>query len=187
VLGAVEEKLAAAPGRRLKLVANLPFSVATPILGNLLALDRPPEMMTVTIQKEVADRIVARPRSKDYGALSIWVQSQARAEIVRVLPPAVFWPRPKVFSAFLKVTLDEPARRRIPDRQFFHSFVRAMFFHRRKLLRSELLSAFKKGLDKPGVDRLLAELGLRPTARAEELDVATFLVLCEAVRATVGD
>ena len=102
-----------------KLVANLPYNIATPLISNLLALDRPPWTMTVTVQKEVADRIVARPGVKDYGGLAIWVQSQCRAEIVRVLAPSVFWPRPKVSSAFVQITLDESLRRQIPDRAFF--------------------------------------------------------------------
>ena len=110
--------------------------------------------MTATIQKELAERIAARPGSKDYGALSIWMQSQCRVEILRMLPPAVFWPRPKVSSAFVQITLDEALRRRIPDRKFFHDFVRAMFCHRRKFLRSELLSVVKGRLGKPEVDAI---------------------------------
>ena len=140
VLEAVRAQLAAAPGRRFKLVANLPYNIATPILGNLLAEDDPPQTMTATIQKELAERITARPGSKDYSALSIWVQSQCRVEILRILPPEAFWPRPKVSSAFIQITLDEALRRRIPDRKFFHEFLRAMFCHRRKFLRSELLT-----------------------------------------------
>lgn len=187
MLEVVANRLNAAPSRRLKLVSNLPYNVATPILSNLLTVDGPPQSMTVTIQKELADRIVARPGTKDYGALSIWVQSQCRVEIVRVLPPTVFWPRPKVYSAIIQITLDESLRGRIPDRDFFHSFVRAMFFHRRKFLRSELLSAFKKRLGKPEVDGILVEAGIEGNARAEQLDVDTMLALCEAVRAEVTD
>ncbi|HUT11381.1 MAG TPA: 16S rRNA (adenine(1518)-N(6)/adenine(1519)-N(6))-dimethyltransferase RsmA [Thermoguttaceae bacterium] len=186
MLEAVSTHLDAAPGRRLKLVSNLPYNVATPILSNLLALERPPHSMTVTIQKELAERITASPRTKDYGSLSIWVQSQCRAEIVRIMPPEVFWPRPKVFSAIIQITHDEKLRNRIPDREFFHTFNRAMFFHRRKFLRSELLSAFKNRLDKPQVDAILAAVQIAPNARAEQLDVETMLRLCEAVRAEVG-
>jgi len=187
LLEAVGRQLAAAPGRRLKLVANLPYNVATPILANLLATDTPPRLMVVTIQKELADRIVARPGTKDYGALSIWVQSQSRVEVVRVMPPTAFWPRPKVSSAIVRIVLDEQLRGRIPDRAFFHEFVRLMFFHRRKFLRSELLSACKKRLGKPEVDAVLARLGLDGTMRAERLDVETMLRLCEAVRAELPD
>ena len=177
----------AGPGRRLKLVANLPYNVATPVLANLLSIDAPPQTMTVTIQRELAERITAREGTKDYGALSIWMQSQCRLEIVRILPPEVFWPRPKVSSAILQVVLDQQLRSRIANRDFFHDFVRAMFFHRRKFLRSELLGAFKGRLDKPRVDRILAETGLEGTVRAEQLDVERMLALSEAVRAEVGD
>lgn len=182
VLEAVQRQLLAAPQRRWKLVANLPFNVATPLISNLLALDRPPCTMTVSVQKEVADRIVARPGVKDYGGLAIWIQSQCRAQIVRVLPPSVFWPRPKVSSAFVEIALDETLRQRIPDRAFFHDFVRSMFCHRRKVLRSELLRACKQ-FSKADVDELLAGLGLEPTLRAERLGPEDMLRLCEAVRA----
>ncbi len=182
VLEAIDRELSAAPGRQWKLAANLPYHVATPILTNCLDLDRPPRSMTVTIQKELADRIQAVPRTKEYGALSIWVQSQCRIELVRTMPPSVFWPRPKVTSAILHITVDDQLRQRIPDRAFFHQFVRAMFFHRRKFLRSELIAATKDRLDKPQVDQLMAGLGLGGNARAEELDVPAMLALCEAVR-----
>jgi len=78
LLETLDRELNVAPGRRLKLLSNLPYNVATPVLSNLLALERPPELMTATIQKELAERIVARPGTKDYGALSIWMQSQCR-------------------------------------------------------------------------------------------------------------
>lgn len=186
VLDAVREKLAAEPNRQFKLVANLPFNVATPILSNLLMCDVAPASMTVTIQKELADRIMARPSTKDYGALSIWIQSQCDVELVRLLPPTVFWPRPKVTSAIIHVTLQPDRRAAIPDRKFFHDFTRSMFFHRRKFLRSELVSAHKDQLTKTDADQIIGELGLSPTARAEELDVAAMLRLCECVRARLG-
>lgn len=187
VLEAVADRLRAAPGRELKLVANLPYNAATPVLANLLSVEIPPRTMTVTIQKELAERIVALPGTKHYGALSIWMQSQYRVEVVRVLPPEVFWPRPKVSSAIVRAELDEPGRNRIPDRDFFHDFVRAMFLHRRKFLRSELLGALNRRLDKPQVDRILAQLGLAGTLRAEQLGVDAMLALCESVRAELGD
>lgn len=187
VLEAVVAQLAAAPGRRFKVAANLPYNIATPLLSNLLHEELPPETMTVTIQKELAERITAAPGTKDYSALSVWMQSQCRTEILRILPPSVFWPRPKVSSAFLQISLDPPRRQRIPNRSFFHEFTRAMFFHRRKFLRSELASVVKGRLGKPQVDAILADLNLDGTLRAEALDVDTMLALCEAVRTAVGD
>ena len=186
VIAAVEEQLAGAPGRRLKLVANLPFNVATPVIANLLLSSIVPHAMTVTIQKELADRITASPGTKDYGALAVWMQSQCRVELVRTLPPSVFWPRPKVTSAVIHVEVDEVRRRGIGDLKFFHAFERALFLHRRKFLRGVLHSAWKDQLDKPAVDALMADLGLSPESRAEELDVPTILRLCEAVRAAVA-
>ena len=122
MLEAVRAQLAAAPGRRWKVVANLPYHIATPLLSNLLAQPSPPASMTVTIQKELAERITARPGSKDYGALSIWIQSQCRAEILRTLPPEAFWPRPNVSSAFIQITVDDDPARPDSRRAVFSRF-----------------------------------------------------------------
>ncbi len=183
VIETVAEHVSAAPGRQLKLVANLPYNVATPIISNLLMTPIVPVMMVVTIQKEMADRLLALPRTKDYSALSIWVQSVCDVELVSVLPPQVFWPRPKVTSAIIKITPNPEKRARIPDLKFFHEFVRAMFFHRRKFLRSVILAAYKGQLEKPDVDAVLAEMNLAHETRAEELSVDTMLALCAAVKA----
>ncbi len=187
LLDVLKAELDAEPGRCLKLAANLPYHVATPLMSNLLMLDWPPQQMTVTIQKELADRMIARPKTKDYSALSVWMQCQCRTEILRTMPPTVFWPRPKVTSAIVQVTLDQRLRDRIPDRAYFHQFTRSMFFHRRKFLRSELLSAYKNRIEKPQVDAVLSEMQLPPTARAEELSVQQLLDLCQRMRAAAGD
>lgn len=167
---------------RFLLVANLPYNVATPIIGNLLHQSPPPDAMVVTIQKELADRIVAEPGSKDYGALSVWIQSQCRCQIVRVLAPNVFWPRPKVHSAIIRLDLVTEWRDAIEDLDYFHQTVRALFFHRRKFLRSVVISAMKDRLDKPAVDKVLCSLGHGETARAEELSVQQIQQLVEALR-----
>ena len=186
VLEMLQEKLAGGENRKLKLVANLPYNVATPIISNLLDTEVVPDAMSVTIQKELADRIVASPSTKDYGSLSIWLQSQCDVQIVRTLPPSVFWPRPKVQSAILHIQVSPEKRGLIADVTFFHRFVRAMFFHRRKYLRSVILSAFKGQLDKPAVDAVLEAQALSPEIRAEALDVQQMLDLCDAMRAAGG-
>ncbi len=178
VLQAVQQQLSGSSGRFL-LVANLPYCVATPVMSNLLALARPPETMTVTIQKELADRIAARPGSKDYGALSVWVQCQATARVVRTLPPSVFWPRPEVHSAILQIRFQPELRARIADLEFFHHFVRQVFLHRRKHLRGVLQSQFRKQMPKSRVDELLQELGFPAETRAEELNVEQFIELAQ--------
>jgi 16S rRNA (adenine1518-N6/adenine1519-N6)-dimethyltransferase len=183
VAEAVGEELAAAPGRRLKLVANLPYNIATPVLSNLLAWEYTPHSMVATIQKELADRIVAQPWSKDYSALSVWMQCQANAEIVRVMAPSVFWPQPKVDSAIIRIMVDPERRAAVPDLRFFHEFTKAIFIHRRKFLRANVVAALKGVLDKPEIDEILAEMNLSDDVRTEQLDVPTLLRLTELVRA----
>lgn len=187
VLQLVREKLDEGSGRRLKLAANLPYNIATPLISNLLLTEVVPDTMTITIQKELADRLTARPSTKDYGALSVWVQSICDVEVIRVMPPGVFWPQPKVHSAIVQIVHRPERRASIPDVPFFHTFARSMFFHRRKFLRSVVLSAFKGQLDKPAVDEVLSELQLGPDSRAEQLDVAAMLALCESIRRRLGE
>ena len=187
VIEAVQTALAAGADRNFKLVANLPYNVATPIITNLLDCEVLPTSMTVTIQKELADRILAAPRSKDYSSLSIWMQSQCSVELVRVLAPTVFWPQPKVTSAIIRITVDQEKRSQIPELRYFHQFVRAMFIHRRKFLRSNLLGAMKQHFGKPEADEVLAEMNFSGNTRAEEIDVPTMLAFCEAVRRRAPD
>jgi 16S rRNA (adenine1518-N6/adenine1519-N6)-dimethyltransferase len=187
LLEAIRGYLGDDPSRRLKLVANLPYNIATPIVSNLLSWDIRPYSMTVTIQKELADRITARPRTKDYSALSVWIQSQCTAEVVRILPPTVFWPRPKVHSAILHIVPNDQLRGRIADPAFFHTFVRDIFLHRRKFLRGGLLSVYKRQLGKAPIDRLLVDLQLDASVRAEELGVEQLLQLSDRVQQVLAE
>ena len=182
VIAAVKRHLAVDPSRVFKLAANLPYNVATPIISNLLKSEIPPATITVTIQKELADRLAAEPRSKDYGALSIWVQSVADVKIVRIMAPSVFWPRPKVDSAIIHIEYRPERREAIPDVNFWYAFVRAMFFHRRKFFRSVAISAFKGQLEKSHVDEVMTEMELGPTSRSEELTVTEMLKISECFR-----
>ncbi|GIW97462.1 MAG: ribosomal RNA small subunit methyltransferase A [Pirellulaceae bacterium] len=183
VLDTINEKMSAIAGARLKLVANLPYNVATPILSNLLHSHPWPQRMVVTIQKELAQRIAASPRTKDYSALSVWVQSQCRVDIVRVMPPSVFWPRPKVDSAIIDIRPQPLLRKRIGDVTFFHDLVRKIFLHRRKYLRSALQAAVKGILDKDQVDEVLQALAVDARTRAEELSPAEMIELTKLVLA----
>ncbi len=182
VIEAVRERVASISGGRLKLVANLPYNVATPILSNLLDIEPWPVRMVATIQRELAERITARPRTKDYSALSVWMQAQCQTEIVRTMSPSVFWPRPKVESAILDIRPQKVLRMRIADCQHFHALVRGIFIHRRKFLRSALASAVKDRLDKSEVDAVLAEMELDSTVRAEQLTPQQMIELAELVR-----
>jgi 16S rRNA (adenine1518-N6/adenine1519-N6)-dimethyltransferase len=187
VMDAVGEKLAELPNSRFKLVANLPYNIATPVLSNLLLCPHVPHMMVATIQKELGDRIVAKPWTKDYGALSVWMQSQAHAEIVRIMPPTVFWPMPKVDSAIVKIVTDFEKRAAIPDLKYFHQFVKMIFIHRRKFLRANIVAAMKGHLEKSDIDEVLTEMGLAEDTRTEQLDVETLFRLTELIRAKAPD
>jgi 16S rRNA (adenine1518-N6/adenine1519-N6)-dimethyltransferase len=183
VLDAVRSGLAAGPDRRFKLVANLPYNVATPLITNLLVHpELCPTLMVVTIQREPADRLIAPPASTAYGAVSVLVQALAEVSIVRGLPPSVFWPRPKVDSAVVAIRPDADRRARVGDVAWFHQLVRQVFLHRRKYIRHVLAGLWRDEWTKPEVDAWLEARGLSGQLRAESLDVEDFLGLAHALR-----
>jgi 16S rRNA (adenine1518-N6/adenine1519-N6)-dimethyltransferase len=187
VLDDVRAGLAASPRARFKLVANLPYSIATPVVSNLLV--HPglcPLKMVVTVQLELADRLRAGPGTGAYGALSVLVQALADVELVRVLPPSAFWPRPKVDSAVVAITPDPARRAAVADLPWFHSVVRRLFLHRRKNLRRVLHGLWPDALPLPDADDLLASLGLTGLVRAEALGVEKFLALSSRLRELLG-
>ena len=151
------------------------------VLGARAVLD------DVTIQKELADRITAAPSTKDYGALSIWIQSQCKAELVRLMSPQVFWPSPKVTSAVIRLTIEPERRAAIGDLRYFHDFTRMIFLHRRKFLRANVVAAMKEHLDKGQVDEVLNAMGFAADTRTEQLDVETLLKLADKVRAAAPE
>jgi 16S rRNA (adenine1518-N6/adenine1519-N6)-dimethyltransferase len=163
---------------RLKLVANLPFAVATPVICNFLLTELPFERMVVTVQQEIGERLIAVPGTRDYGALAVLVQSVAEVELLRRLPPTVFWPRPKVSSAIVRIRPDASKRARVGDVQALRIFLRDLYSHRRKNLRGALAAFPSRRLDKPFVDAKLSDLGLDGSVRAETLDLEQHLRLC---------
>jgi len=182
VVQALERELAVDPQRRIKLVANLPYSIGTSVIANLVAGELPWRAIVVTIQWELAERIQARPGTADYGALSVWLQSQCKIKILKRLPATVFWPRPKVESAVIRLLPDPKGRRQIEDRAWFHEFIRKLFLLRRKHLRSVLASMFRDRLDKPRIDAILEEQNLPAGVRAESLPVAALVALSNRMR-----
>ncbi|HXG09032.1 MAG TPA: 16S rRNA (adenine(1518)-N(6)/adenine(1519)-N(6))-dimethyltransferase RsmA [Gemmataceae bacterium] len=180
VLAALDELWRRAGCTRIKLVANLPYVVATPVISNFLLTELPIERMVVTVQWEIAERLTASPGTKDYGALAVLVQSLADVELLRKLPPSVFWPRPQVASAIVRIRPNAAKRAHVGDVHRFRAFLRDLYVHRRKNLRSALAGLPSGRRDKDEVDRKLAELGLEGTTRAEDLDLEQHLRLCEA-------
>jgi len=180
MLQAWDEATSAASCTRRKLVANLPYVIATPLISNLLVSRPDTERLVVMVQWEIAERLRASPNTKDYNALSVLVQSVADVEVVRKVLPANFYPRPKVDSAIVKITPNAEKRAKVGDVPKFRAFLRDLYVHRRKNLR-QALTGFPSGRkDKKDVDARLAELGIDGTLRSETLDLEQHLRLAVA-------
>ena len=155
--------------KKYKIVANLPYYITTPILSKFLLADNKPESITVMVQKEVGDRICAKNGTSDYGYFSVFCQSIADVKEVRFVPKEMFTPMPKIdsciihFSNIKEKTLDEK----------YIDFCKSLFMFKRKTLYNNLTSAnCLKHISKDIIINVMAELGLKPTVRSEELSIA---------------
>jgi 16S rRNA (adenine1518-N6/adenine1519-N6)-dimethyltransferase len=180
MLAAWNEVAAAHGCTRRKLVANLPYVIATPLISNLLIAGTPIERMVVMVQWEIAERLRAAVGTKDYNALSVLVQGVADVEVVRKVLPTNFYPRPKVDSAIVMIKPNAQKRGRVGDVPRFRAFLRDLYVHRRKNLRQALTGWPGGRKDKAEVDAKLAALGIDGTLRSETLDVEQHLRLCSA-------
>lgn len=165
-------------GKPLKVVANLPYYITTPIIMELFEKNIPLESVTVMVQKEVAGRMQAQPGGKDYGALSLAVQYYAKPEIVANVPPNCFIPRPAVGSAVVKLKRFKKPQVAVEDEKFMFSLIRAAFNQRRKML-VNALAAGVPGLNKETIAKALARLGIPETIRGERLSLAEFAALAD--------
>jgi len=166
--------------QRRKLVANLPYAIATPLVANLLIAGLAIERLVVMLQWELTERMIAVPGTKDYGALAVLMQSIADISVVRRIAPTNFWPRPEVDSAIVLIKPNAEKAKRVPDLPAWRAFLRDLYTQRRKNLR-QALSGWPQGRkDKSEVDAKLAELGIEGSTRAEALDVEHHLRLCAA-------
>lgn len=183
ILNSIRAGLAVSAERQFKLVSNLPYNVATPIISNLLVhRDCSPQLMVVTIQLELAERMRAEPATEAYGALSVLIQALSDFTLVRTLPPSVFWPRPRVESAVVLIAPNPEKRAQIDDLVWFHRVVRGVFLHRRKNLRRVLHSLWRDQLERADVDSLLESIGLTGLVRAEAMNVEEFRALASALK-----
>lgn len=165
---------------RRKLVANLPYVIATPLVSNLLVAREDIERMVVMVQWEIAERLRASPGTKDYNALSVFVQSVADVEVVRKVLPSNFHPRPQVDSAIVLIRPSAEKRAKVGDVPKFRAFLRDLYVHRRKNLR-QALSGWPTGRrEKADVDAKLAGLGIDGTLRSEVFGIDQHLRLCAA-------
>lgn len=166
-------------GKPIKVVANLPYYITTPIIMGLFESGVPIDNITVMVQKEVADRMKEGPGSKDYGALSLAVQYYAEPEIVANVPPNCFIPRPNVGSAVIRLTRHKEMSVEVKDPALMFKIIRASFNQRRKTLQNGLGNASELPYTKEQIAAAIAEMGLTPTIRGEALSLAQFAQLSD--------
>ena len=171
------------PDLPIKVVANLPYYITTPILMHLIESKIPFSEFVVMMQKEVADRISAEPNTKAYGSLSIAVQYYMTAKVAFVVPRTVFVPAPNVDSAILKMTRRKQPLVEVKDEDFFFRVSKASFLHRRKTLWNNLTSHFGKSEEvKNKLEQALENATIKPSIRGEALSISDFARLSDALR-----
>ena len=166
-------------GKPMKVVANLPYYITTPIIMGLFENHVPLDSITIMVQKEVAQRMQVGPGTKDYGALSLAVQYYAKPEVVMTVPAGCFMPRPNVDSAVIKLTRHDEPPVAVPDEKFLFDIIRAAFNQRRKTLVNALGNAAGIQVEKERVLRALEKMGLPSAVRGESLTLAEFAALAQ--------
>lgn len=164
-------------GKPIKVVANLPYYITTPIIMGLFESHVPIESITVMVQKEVADRMQCGPGTKDYGALSLAVQYYAKPEIVANVPPNCFMPRPSVGSAVIRLTRHEKPPVEVADEKLMFRLIRASFNQRRKTLVNGLKNASDLSFSKEQIEAAIEAIGQPLTIRGEALTLEQFAAL----------
>ncbi|MBR4731447.1 MAG: 16S rRNA (adenine(1518)-N(6)/adenine(1519)-N(6))-dimethyltransferase RsmA [Lachnospiraceae bacterium] len=164
-------------GKPIKVVANLPYYITTPIIMSLFESGVPLDSITIMVQKEVAERMQVGPGTKDYGALSLAVQYYAKPEIVANVPPNCFIPRPTVGSAVIRLTRHQVPPVDVKDEHHMFALIRASFNQRRKTLANGLSNAQELHLTRERVTQATDKMGLSPTVRGETLTLAQFAEL----------
>lgn len=168
-------------GKPIKVVANLPYYITTPIIMGLFESHVPIESITVMVQKEVADRMQVGPGTKDYGALSLAVQYYAKPYIVANVPPNCFMPRPKVGSAVIRLDRHKEAPVSVQDEQLMFKIIRASFNQRRKTLANGLNNSPEIHLPKEVITEAIEELGKGASVRGEALTLQEFAALSDNI------
>ncbi|HIX23791.1 MAG TPA: 16S rRNA (adenine(1518)-N(6)/adenine(1519)-N(6))-dimethyltransferase RsmA [Candidatus Lachnoclostridium avicola] len=168
-------------GRPIKVVANLPYYITTPIIMGLFESQVPIDNITVMVQKEVAERMQAGPGTKNYGALSLAVQYYAEPYIVANVPPNCFIPRPSVGSAVIRLTRHGKKPVEVKDEKLMFALIRASFNQRRKTLQNSLNNSSELSFSKEEIGEAIEKMGLSPSVRGEALTLEQFAKLADAL------
>ena len=168
-------------GRPIKVVANLPYYITTPIIMGLFESQVPIDNITVMVQKEVAERMQAGPGTKNYGALSLAVQYYAEPYIVANVPPNCFIPRPSVGSAVIRLTRHGKKPVEVKDEKLMFALIRASFNQRRKTLQNSLNNSAELSFSKEEIGEAIEKMGLSPSVRGEALTLEQFAKLADAL------
>ncbi len=166
-------------GKRVKVVANLPYYITTPIIMGLFEKKVKVDSITVMVQKEVAQRMQAKPGTKNYGALSLAVQYYAEPEIVANVPPNCFMPRPNVSSSVIRLRLHDEPNIKVEDEKMMFKIIRASFEQRRKTLINSINNSTNLDFTKEQVGEALRQMGLSESIRGETLSLAEFAALTD--------
>lgn len=169
-------------GKPIKVVANLPYYITTPIIMGLFESKVPLDSITIMVQKEVADRMQVGPGTKDYGALSLAVQYFAKPEIAMIVPPTCFMPRPNVESAVIRLKRHEQCPVDVKDEKYMFSIIRASFNQRRKTLTNGLVNAGNLNVTKEEIVIALEKMNLSPNVRGETLTLNQFAQLSNLLK-----
>lgn len=169
-------------GKPIKVVANLPYYITTPIIMGLFESHVPIDSITIMVQKEVADRMQVGPGTKDYGALSLAVQYYAKPKIITNVPPSCFMPQPKVGSAVIRLTRHAEAPVKVDDEKLMFQIIRASFNQRRKTLANGLNNFPQISLSKEEIQECIHQLGVPVTVRGEALTLEQFAMLSNIMK-----
>lgn len=182
VLSLIQNWLREQNRAKIKVVSNLPYNISTPVIINLLESDLSIDLMVLMLQKEITERMAAAPGTREYGILSLIIQLFSEVKVVKTLPPQVFWPKPEVYSAIVKVVVHkEKYAGKITDYSFFKNIMYAIFTSRRKTLLNSLEQLKLPKISREQIKELIQNIQLDERVRGEVLNLDQLITLSEAI------
>lgn len=174
------------PEKKIEIIGNLPYYITTPIIFQFLESDFLPDLMTFVIQKEVAERIISKPNSKNYGSLSVNVQYYGNAKIIHKIPASCFFPAPKIDSSIIVIEINDKNRKLVSNEKLFLQLVKSSFGYRRKRIVGAIENAqkekqFEFEISKSQLENILIQCNLPCNVRGEELELNQFIMVANSI------